>query len=128
MSIIFPDLYGYSYNHFRFYHFFFTHGYIVVTAVYFITVHRYKITFEDAVRAAGILILMAFGVIILDYVLNANYMYLMQKPESFSPLNFFGAWPEYLIGLMMLSLLSFAIIYIPWIFLNKKASNLPADS
>ncbi len=121
-SILFPGMGGFGINHFRYYHYFLNHIYIVFTAVYFVSVHKYKITFEDTVRAAGVLILMASFVIIFDYFLNANYMYLMQKPDSMSPLDFFGGWPEYLIGLTLISLASFVVVYIPWLFVGRRAT------
>jgi len=118
-SIFFPDIGGFGINHFRYYHYFLNHIYIVFTTVYFISVHKYKINFEDAVRSAGVLILIASTVLIFDYLLNANYMYLMQKPDIVSPLDFFGDWPEYLVGLTMLSIAAIIIVYIPWIFVGK---------
>ena len=52
--------------------------------------------------AAGNLI--AAVVFSLNYVLDANYMYLMRKPIADSPF-FLGPWPYYILGLEVIALL-----------------------
>lgn len=120
VSLFVPELGGYGLNHFRYYHYFYVHGYIVFTAVYFAVVHQYKIVFKDLLRTTGILIALAGFVMLIDFLFDANYMYLMHKPHAGSPLDLFGPWPEYVYGLVGMSLGVFIIVYIPWIFINRK--------
>jgi len=121
VSLFVPELGGFGPNHFRYYHYFYVHGYIVFTAIYFTVVHGYKITFRDFLRATGILIVLAGFVMLVDYLCDANYMYLMHKPEAGSPLDLFGSWPDYLAGLIGISLGTFVLAYLPWFFINRKA-------
>ena len=125
VSLFVPELGGFGVNHFRYYHYFYVHGYIVFTAIYFAVVHRYRIRLKDLLRSTGILIVFAGFVMLIDYLADANYMYLMHKPHASSPLDLFGPWPEYLIALAVITLCIFMIVYLPWIFINWKSRRIP---
>ena len=49
----------------------------------------------------------------INWLLNANYMYMCTKPIAENPL-LFGEWPWYFIGMEIAALLHFFIIYIPF--------------
>ena len=49
----------------------------------------------------------------VNWLLNANYMYMCIKPIAENPL-LFGEWPWYFIGMEIAALLHFFIIYLPF--------------
>ncbi len=49
---------------------------------------------------------------LLNYVVNANYSYLNHKPESASVLDYLGEWPWYLIQAQLLLIPYFLVIYL----------------
>ena len=51
---------------------------------------------------------------IINYVLKANYFYLNEKPKSASILDFFGEWPFYIIVVQLLVIPCFLIVYLPF--------------
>ena len=55
----------------------------------------------------------------INYLLNANYFYLMSKPINPSILDFFGPWPVYILVAETLVIGFFALAMIP-VFLAKK--------
>jgi len=58
----------------------------------------------------------------INWILNANYMYMCTKPIAENPL-LFGEWPWYFIGMEIAALLHFFIIYIPFISTYKTQSS-----
>ena len=55
----------------------------------------------------------------INVFLNSNYMYLNQKPEASNPF-LIGEWPWYILGLEFVVFIFLLIIYLPFVFLNKK--------
>ncbi|MEX1377770.1 MAG: TIGR02206 family membrane protein [Eubacteriales bacterium] len=120
VSLFVPDLGGYGIDHFRYYHYFYVHGYIVFTSFYFVFVHKYKIKLKDLLRATVLLLIIAALVLLVDYLADANYMFLMSKPEVGSPLDLFGPWPKYVFAMIGVVIGVFILAYVPWIFANRK--------
>ena len=129
VSLLVPDLGGYGVDHFRYYHYFYVHGFIMLTSMYFVFVHNYKIVLKDLIRATVLLIFIAGFVMAVDLVVGANYMFLMHKPHVSSPLDLFGPWPEYVYALVFITIAVFIVAYLPWIFVNlrKKPKSLDAE-
>jgi hypothetical integral membrane protein (TIGR02206 family) len=55
----------------------------------------------------------------INYMLDANYFYLNEKPKSASILDFLGEWPVYIIVGQLILIPYFMIIYLPFYFTNK---------
>ena len=60
---------------------------------------------------------------LINYVLKANYFYLNEKPKSASVLDLFGEWPYYIMVAQLLLIPYFLTIYLPFYLANKKAKN-----
>ncbi len=60
---------------------------------------------------------------LINYVLNANYFYLNEKPKSASVLDLFGEWPYYIMVAQLFLIPYFLIIYLPFYLANRKAKN-----
>lgn len=97
--------------YFRFY---VTHGGILLAAV-FLTVGL-RITPRPGAPIRVFLTTLAFtaGVAVADLATGGNYMYLRAKPVSGSILNFFGPWPWYIGGGLLLAFISLAILNTPF--------------
>lgn len=52
------------------------------------------------------------AMMLLNYLLNANYSYLNYKPESASILDYLGEWPWYLVQAQLLLIPCFFLIYL----------------
>ena len=55
-------------------------------------------------------------IVCINWVLNANYMYLWIKPIAKNPF-LFGEWPWYILGIELVALLHFFIVYLPFAYL-----------
>lgn len=54
-----------------------------------------------------------------NYLTGGNYGYLAHKPESASLLDALGLWPWYIVGMEIISLAAFALLYAPMRMLGR---------
>jgi uncharacterized membrane protein YwaF len=57
----------------------------------------------------------------INYLLDANYFYLMAKPINPSVLDYFGPWPIYILVAELLVMGFFAIAMLPVILIKATA-------
>ncbi len=78
----------------------------------------FRFGFRPQLRSLGVALLVsavyAIAVSVLNYLLGSNYLFLMAKPEAPSVLDLFGPWPQYLLGLVMIAVLSCGLSYLPF--------------
>lgn len=121
-AVLTPDLGSYSFPHFYYIEFFTAHGGMILACLFMIAVHDYQPQYGTLWFT--FLIVNVYGLCILafDWLADANYLYLMHKPNG-SLLNFLGRWPWYLLSLEWVSLVEFHLLY--WIFrIMKRAAGI----
>lgn len=115
-AIITPVL-DIDFPHFRYFHFFFTHIGIIVTAMYFTWVKDYRPTFKGILKTMLILNLLLPGIFIINRLTEGNYMFLQRKPTNGSLLDFLGPYPWYILSLEGVAFLTFSIL---WLIFRKR--------
>ena len=101
------------------YEYYISHGGIIFSALYL------SIVFQMSPRKHSWLKIFLYSQFLLpvvglaDYILNANYMYLREKPEVENPF-IIGEWPWYILGLEAAMLLHFYLVYLPFYFRKNK--------
>ena len=100
--------------------YFLSHGGIIVSALYLTLVlgmrPRKGSWWRIAIWTQPVLVVIG----LLNWVLDANYMYLCEKPIANNPF-VFGNWPWYIIGLEIAGLIHAIIIYSPfWLRYRKE--------
>lgn len=110
-AILTPDL-DIGFPHFRFIHFFYTHTGIILTALYFTWVKGMSPTFKDVIKT--ILIINAFvpGILLVNYLFDANYMFLKHKPLGGSLLDYLGTYPWAILSLELVAFIVFTGLWI----------------
>ena len=112
-ALLTPDI-PWSFPHPTYIAFFFGHGLIIVVAVYATWGMGLRPQPMSILRAFVCLNLYALFVTVPNILFDANYLYLMAKPESASLIDHFGPWPWYILVLEVLALVSFFIYYLPF--------------
>jgi hypothetical integral membrane protein (TIGR02206 family) len=119
-AMITPDISAYTFPHFRYVHFFISHGGIVVANLFMVIVEKYKPTLQSVWKAFLYLNLYTFFIYILNYFLKGNYMYISEKPVNPSLLDYLGPWPYYILPLEIITLGTFFILFSPFWLLGRK--------
>ena len=98
---------------FLFYEYYISHGGIILSAIYLTWVLGMKPRQGSWLKIFlySQLLLPVIGFI--NYMINANYMYLCIKPIANNPI-LIGEWPWYIISIELAGLLHFFIIYLPF--------------
>jgi hypothetical integral membrane protein (TIGR02206 family) len=119
-AMLTPDISSYTFPHFRYVHFFISHGGIVVANLFIVLVEKYRPTVKSIWKAFLYLNLYTFFVFLLNYLIAGNYMYISEKPVNPSMLDYLGPWPFYLIPLEVIAITTFILLYLPFWFFDKR--------
>lgn len=114
-AIITPDLGIYGFPHYRFFQTFISHGLIVTAAIYMTTVEGFRPTWRSMLRViigGNIYMLVVSGI---NWLVGSNYLYTMHKPETASLFDLMPDWPVYLLVVQVIGLVTFLILYLPFI-------------
>jgi len=110
-AVLTPNLY-YPFPHFRFFHFFLAHIAIILAPLYLTWIEKYRPTWRSVGYAMIFLNVLLVFVGGIDLLLDANYMFLMGKPNTPSLLDYLGEYPYYLIVEEGVALLIFILMYV----------------
>lgn len=111
-AVLTPHLYD-GFPHFTFFKYWFVHGGLIVYAVYITRVFDLYPTTRGLFRSFGLLQLYVLVVLGLNLLLGSNYVYILGKPPTASPLDYLGPWPWYLLVVEALALMMFFLVYLP---------------
>lgn len=124
MAMLTPDIKAYTFPHFRYIHFFISHGGIVIACFFMIFVEQFKPTFKSIFRAFLMLNIYTGFIFIVNLMINGNYMYLMHKPTNPSIVDYLGPWPWYIVSLQGIALATFLLLYAPFSLNNWMKNKL----
>jgi hypothetical integral membrane protein (TIGR02206 family) len=107
LSVGFPSI--------RFFSFFVGHCGIVVGVIYLIVGRRFRPSLGSVGRTLAWSELYLVATLVVDYLTNVNYGFLLHKPEAASILDYLSRthW-LYLMELNALALIFFALLYLPF--------------
>lgn len=117
-AILTPDL-AFGFPQYRYVQFFFDHLLLIAAPILMIWLYDYSITKWSLLKAFITINCIAACTFVLNLILDANYMFLMHKPNSASLLDMLGPYPMYLFALEIIALAIFFLLYVPFMKQNK---------
>lgn len=93
-ALLTPDL-PYDFPHPWYFIFFVGHGLIVLGVVYATVVHRLRPTLRSVAKTVAASIALVIVMTPVNWLLDANYLYLRAKPEGATLIDYMGPWPWY---------------------------------
>lgn len=114
---IFTPLLNFDFPHFRFFHFFYTHLMEIWVVFYFTWVVGYRPTIWSVIKLFIFLNVIMPIIMLINKIVDGNYMFLSHKPKSPSLLDLLGPYPWYILSLEFL-LITLSLIV--WLIFRKK--------
>ncbi|MBC8322875.1 MAG: TIGR02206 family membrane protein [Candidatus Marinimicrobia bacterium] len=97
------------------------HAMIILVCIWLAVIDGYRCRKGAIFRTLILTNIIIWPVWVVDWLVDANYMYLMKRPPTDSPL-VFGEWPWYIINVELVAFVLFLIINIPMLILRRKES------
>lgn len=111
----------YEYPDPRFFSFFIMHGGVPITSLYVVTAMKHRPR-PGAVKRVMLFSLGWYAVIaVVNSVLNTNYAFQCAKPPQASLFDQLGPWPWYNFTAIVVGLVFYTVLYLPFAFLRRKA-------
>ena len=111
-----PDLGIYGFPHFRFFQTFISHGLIITSAIYMTVAEGLRPTWKSLWRVAVWTNIYAVAIYFVNLYLGSNYLMINHKPETASLLDLLPEWPIYILYMEALGIVTFLILYLPFMF------------
>lgn len=112
IQAVFTPVLDMNFPHFRFFHFFYTHFGIILTALYFTWMKGYRPTFKGVFQTMITLNLLLPFLFAINFLVEGNYMFLQEKPRGGSVLDFLGPHPWYILSLEFVAFIVFCFLWL----------------
>lgn len=121
-----PDLGPYGFPHFRFFEAFIAHGLLVTAPIYMTVVEGFRPTWRSMKRVVIGTNLYMIPIFFLNKLIGSNYLMLNNKPPTPSILDLLPPWPIYIACMEVLGLLTFLLLYLPFIIIDARSTSRSA--
>ena len=120
-AMLTPDLNAFN-NHLGLFLFFLHHGLLILIVLWLIFVSGYRCRRWAVPRIFLLTNLIMIPVAFVDWLTDANYMYLRASPVTNSPF-ISGPWPWYLVQLELIGVVMMSLLQLPMSLARRKQSN-----
>jgi len=117
-AIIQPDILV-NFPHPLYLMFFLGHGLTILGVFYAIVVYRFQPTFKSYLKTMVALNIYGLLIILLNRLLDSNYLFLARKPDGASIIDILGPWPWYILLLDLIAAVLSFVVYLPFLIKNK---------
>ncbi|QHS22065.1 TIGR02206 family membrane protein [Virgibacillus sp. MSP4-1] len=120
-ALMTPELF-YDFPHYRYFHFFIAHIFIILASIYMIVVEKKRVTIHSVWRTMLVLNGIAVVIFFFNRWIGANYMFLAHKPANPSLLDYLPEFPWYILWLEIIAAFIFLLLYLPFLLIKKRDS------
>ncbi len=117
-AIITPGL-KFSFPHYEFIKFWSVHMGLITFILFEMIVFNKKPTFKGVFKTFLLIQVYVVFIMLINWILGANYLFLNIKPEHGTLLDSLGGWPWYIIWMDLILIPYFFILYLPSWLINK---------
>jgi hypothetical integral membrane protein (TIGR02206 family) len=110
-----PDLGIYGFPHIRYFQTFLSHGLLLISAIYMTVVEGFRPTWKSLLRVVIWSNIYMVIIYFLNTQIGSNYLFVNAKPSTPSLLDLMPDWPVYILYMEGLGLITFLILYTPFI-------------
>lgn len=121
-GIVTPDL-AIGFPSFDYFRYWVVHLGLMSIIFYFIFVFKMQPKLKSVFKSFLALQVYVVLMVLVNYVLEANYFYLNEKPKSASLLDYFGEWPYYILIGQLIIIPLFLLIYLPFYLVSRYKDN-----
>lgn len=118
-GVVTPDI-AVGFPSFDYFRYWVVHLGLLSVIFYFVFVLDFRPKLKSVIKSFLALQVYVILMIALNFLLDANYFYLNEKPKSASLLDYFGEWPYYILVGQLIIIPLFLLIYLPFYFSKKK--------
>lgn len=120
-ALLTPSIAAYGPSNYRFWQYFMAHEGIIFVVFYMFFVSGYRPEKGSAFRSIKWLTVFAIIDLIVNKLLDANYLFLMGPLDTPTPLDYMPAFPMNIPVLLIIAILLFQILYLPFALKNRRS-------
>ncbi|HAQ39199.1 MAG TPA: TIGR02206 family membrane protein [Saprospirales bacterium] len=117
-----------SFPHFEWFRYWIIHVLVVIAVIYGFVVLDYRLKWKDIFISLFWLNIFALIVYPINLWLDANYLFLVEKPNGKTMFDLLGKWPYYILQLEFVAILLFSLLYLPFHFWRKNPMKVESNS
>lgn len=123
-AVFAPNLFN-GFPNFIFIKYWVVHSGMIIYILYVAIVWEFPISWKDMWKA--FLGLQIYGVLVfvINKLIGANYVHVIEKPSTASVLDYFGPWPVYLLVMEAILLFLSVMVYLPYRGAREKGKTAP---
>lgn len=121
---------GYDASYYRYYQFFFAHGILLITPIYYLFVYDWFPSKKEVIKGYIILQVLAKFMLLFNYVMGTDFMFMFLDPsriDKFPMIEYIGGIPFYLIVAEIVIGLYFYGSYKLFSYLNKGKDSITLE-
>lgn len=114
-AVLTPESGNYGFPHFRYLQTVTAHSFLILSGIYMTVVEGLRPKWKDLLKVmiyANIYMVIVFGI---NSMIGSNYLFINAKPPTASIIDMLPAWPFYIPFLELIGLISFMILFLPFI-------------
>jgi len=117
-----PDLGIYGFPHFRFFQTFLSHGLLLTAPVYMTVAEGFRPTWTSLIRVTAWTNIYMVAVYLFNTFIGSNYLMLNAKPVTPSLLDLLPQWPDYIVYMELIGIVTLLCLYLPFFVDDRRAA------